>query len=104
MASLLAEDRVELPQDVGRTLARLERERARQLAHVVHPQPEHRVDVHAPDRLRARPRELLDVDAALGRHHREVVAGRTVQHERRVELLRDRQQLLDQDAIHGHVA
>ena len=70
---VFAQDRVELADDVGRTLARLERQRSRELAHVVHPQAQHRVDVHAPDRLRARPRELLDVHATLGRHHREVI-------------------------------
>ena len=48
---------------------------------------------------RSRPGELLDVDPALGGDHREVGARRAVEQDRRVELGRDRQALLDQDAV-----
>ena len=44
--------------------------------------------------------ELLDIHPALGRHHRQVVAARAVKQHRRVELLRDRQQLLHEDPRH----
>ena len=75
----LPQQLVHPPQHVGGTLPRLGRQRADQLAHVEGPQTQHRVDVHAPQRLRARARELLDVHAALGGHHRQVVPGRTVE-------------------------
>ena len=62
---------------------------------------EQRIDVDATERLRTRPGELLEVDAALGSHHREVVAAGAIQQERRVELPGDRQELLDEDARDG---
>ena len=97
----LLQQGVQAPEHVGRALARRRRgKRAGQLAHVERPQTEHRVDVDAPQRLGPRARELLDVHAALGGHHREVVTRRAVEQHRRVELLRDRQQLLDQHLGH----
>jgi hypothetical protein len=53
--------------------------------------------VQAPQRIGARPGQLLDVDAALGRDHREVGPARAIQQHRRVELALDGQKLLDED-------
>ena len=96
----LLQQLVQAPQHVGRSLARVDRQRADELAHVERPQPEHRVDVHPAQRLGTGASELLDVHAALGGHHREVVAGRAVEQHRRVELPGDRQQLLDEHLGH----
>jgi len=67
---------------------------------VIGAKAEQRIDLNAPDRLRALAGEGLDVHAAFGGHHREVSPGAPIEDDRRVELLRDRQQLLGQDAVH----
>ena len=90
-----------LPDHVAGALPRLDRQRPDQLAHVIRAKAEQRIDVDASERFRLRPSELLDLDAALGGHHRQVVPARAVQQERGVELARDRQELLDEDARDG---
>ena len=92
---------VHLPEHVARPFPRLDRQRADELAHVVRPEAEQRIDVDAAEGLGSRTGELLDVHPALGGHHREVVTTGAIEQERRVELSRDRQQLLDEDARHG---
>jgi hypothetical protein len=64
-------------------------------ARLVGLEPDERVDVEPGESLRARLRDLLDVDAALGRQHEERLLLSAVERDREVVLLRDLRGLLD---------
>ena len=54
-----------------------------------------RIDVHAGERIGALGRNLLDLDAALGREHQERLTGAAVERDRQVVLARDLRGRLD---------
>ena len=81
--------------------------RERELAGLPVLEPEERIGVDGPDRDRVRGRDLLDLDAALGRAHQQDPPGPPVQHGRQVVLLDDvggrrHEDLADRDALDRH--
>ena len=63
-------------------------------------EPDRRIDVHAGDGRRVLLGHRFDLDAALGRHHGEVLLGRPVEGEAGVVLLGDVRGVLDPQAVH----
>src|SRR5439155_6075976 len=95
----LPEQFEQLPNDIACAFPRAGGERPGELPDMVGAEAEERIDLDATDRLRSLAGEGLDVHAPFCGHHREVSARAPIQHDGCVELLRDREQLLREDAV-----